>query len=312
MTPTRPGEVMATIRSLLPSLQPSERAVATALLQRSSEIVELSSQQIANTAGVSRATVVRTCQTMGFTGYQQLRVLLARDAGYAALAATNHQLSEPALADTASPVREDSRVEPVGASQARNYASEIIQSAFTTTAAAAARATALLDPDTVLTAVELLAHAARVVVVGNGLSAPLAADAAARLTRIGRHAHAPNETVNQQITARLLAADDVLLVISGSGTSSASLHAAQAAHVAGASIIVISAFDRTELTELADLSLIVTMPSITFQEELIHASRVPHVILIEALVSAVARCLGESATIARTAALDAISENLTE
>lgn len=312
MTPTRPGEVMATIRSLLPSLQPSERAVATALLQRSSEIVELSSQQIANTAGVSRATVVRTCQTMGFTGYQQLRVLLARDAGYAALAAANDQQSGPPPAETASPSPAGHRTDDKGTSQTPNYATEIVESAFTTTAAAAARATALLDPDTVLKAVELLAHATRVVVVGNGLSAPLAADAAARLTRIGRHAHAPNETVNQQITARLLGSDDALLVISGSGTSSASLHAAQAAHVAGASVIVISAFDRTELTEIADLSLIVTMPSITFQEELIHASRVPHVILVEALVSAVAHCLGESATIARTIALDAISENLTE
>ena len=83
MSATRPGEVIATIRSLLPSLLPTEQAVAAVLLARSADIVELSSQQVADLAGASRATVVRTCQSLGYTGYQQLRVLLARDAGYA-------------------------------------------------------------------------------------------------------------------------------------------------------------------------------------------------------------------------------------
>ena len=86
MTTAKPGEVMATIRSLLPSLLPTEQSVAQVLLSRSNEIVELSSQQVADLAGASRATVVRTCQSLGFSGYQQLRVLLARDAGCRAAA----------------------------------------------------------------------------------------------------------------------------------------------------------------------------------------------------------------------------------
>ena len=77
-----PGKVLATIRSLLPSLLPAEQAVASVLLERAAQVVELSSQQVAELSGASRATVVRTCQSLGFTGYQQLRVLIARDAGY--------------------------------------------------------------------------------------------------------------------------------------------------------------------------------------------------------------------------------------
>lgn len=314
--PPRPGKVIATVRSLMPSLQPSERAVADTLLRHSDNVIEMSSQQVASLAGVSRATVVRACQTMGFTGYQQLRVLVARDAGYAAFAGAipepdrgaDNAFDNPA--DGSADGRHSAVSTPAAAEQ--NTAFTIVEKAFQDTAASVATAAALLVPAAVREAVELLERAQRVVVIGNGLSAALAADAAARMTRIGRAAEAPSEVVNQQITARLLCAADVLLVISGSGTSSASLSAARAARAAGARIISISAFDRTELTRVADIVLVVTLPGSSFKEELVYASRVPQMILVEALVSALSHRMGESAARARDLALSAISDNLAE
>lgn len=289
MTPTRPGELIAMIRSLLPGLQPTEQAVATVLLERSAEIVELNSQQVADAAGASRATVVRTCQSLGFSGYQQLRVLLARDVGY-----------------------HDESAAGADAAAAATDAAGLIDATFRHVAATAGQMAALLDPAAVNKTVETLGAARRVVVIGNGLSAQLASDAAARMTSIGRPAEAPTDVMNQQITARLLGEPDVLVVVSGSGANAASVRAAAAGRAAGAGVIAITAFDRTPLTELATISLIATMPDLTFREEITLTSRLPQAILIEALVAALAMHLGDSAVAAKTLALDALSGNLTE
>ncbi|KQV06901.1 MurR/RpiR family transcriptional regulator [Leifsonia sp. Root112D2] len=286
MTPNRPGEVIATIRSLLPSLLPTEQAVASVLLARSSEIVELSSQQVADAAGASRATVVRTCQSLGFSGYQQLRVLLARDAGY-----------EPAS---------------MAAASAGVGAAGIVGDAFRHVAAGVTAMVALLDDDAVTRAVEALATATRVVVVGNGLSAPLALDAAARFTSIGRATEAPHDVIGQQITARLLTASDVLLVISGSGSNASTLRVADAAVAAGATVIAMTAFARSPLTQIAAVNLVVTMPDLTFRDEITLASRLPQAILIEGLVAALTQRLGADAVRAKGLALDVISDNLAE
>lgn len=285
----RPGEVIATIRARIPGLQPTEQAVAAVLLQRAAEIVELNSQQVADAAGASRATVVRTCQSLGFTGYQQLRVLLARDSGYRS-------------------ARSDASER---ASEATDAAG-MVQATFRHVADTAGQMSALLDAAAVNAAIEAVAGAGRVLVVGNGLSAPLASDAAARMTGIGRPAEAPTDFMNQQITARLLAATDALLVISGSGANVSSLRAAAAARAAGATVLAVTAFDRTPLTELATISLIATMPDLTFREEITLTSRLPQAILIEALVAALAARLGDSATAAKALALDALSDNLVE
>lgn len=286
MTPTKPGEVMATIRSLMPSLLPTERAVAAVLLERSADIVELSSQQIADAAGASRATVVRTCQSLGFTGYQQLRVLLARDAAYSSV--------------------------PEPTSGHASDTAEIVSETFRHVARGVENMTALLDDNELKRAVDALGGATRVVVSGNGLSAPLALDASARFSSIGRAAEAPLDVIGQQITARLLGENDVLLAISGSGSNAATVRIATAARDAGARVVAITAFARSPLTQLADISLVVTMPDLTFREEITLASRLPQAILIEGLVAALTHRLGDVAVRAKALALDAISENLAE
>jgi DNA-binding MurR/RpiR family transcriptional regulator len=283
MNTHRPGQVIATIRSLLPSLLPTEQAVASVLLARSTEIIELSSQQVAELAGASRATVVRTCQSLGFSGYQQLRVLLARDASY----------ELPALPPSTG-------------------TDGIVRDTFRHVAGAVTDMVALLDDAAVHRAVEAIAEADRVVAIGNGLSASLAMDVAARLTSIGRAAEAPLDAIGQQITARLLTPSDVLLVISGSGSNTSTLRAAEAATSAGATVVAITAFARSPLAQNAAISLVVTMPDLTFRDEITLTSRLPQAILIEGLVAALTHRLGASAVRAKALSLDVISDNLAE
>jgi RpiR family carbohydrate utilization transcriptional regulator len=191
-------------------------------------------------------------------------------------------------------------------------AAGIVGDAFRHVAAGVTSMIALLDEAEVESAVEALASAGRVVVVGNGLSAPLALDAAARFTSIGRAAEAPMDVIGQQITARLLSDADVLLVISGSGSNASTLRVADAAVAAGAGVIALTAFARSPLTQLAGINLVVTMPDLTFRDEITLASRLPQAILVEGLVAALTQRLGAAAARAKTLALDVISDNLAE
>lgn len=280
-----PGQVVAHIRSARPSLLPAEQAVAAVFLAHTQKIVELSSQQVADLAGASRATVVRTCQSLGFSGYQQLRVLLARDAGYAST---------------------DQRPKVVGAPG-------MVADTFVQVGQAVATMAALLDPDAVTGSVQAMAQAGRMLVVGNGLSAPLAADMASRLSAIGRPAESSLDVIGQQISARLLAPSDLLLIISGSGANSSSLRVAQAAKDAGANLVaIITAFARSPLAAMADFSLVVGMGDLSFREEVTVTSRIPQTILMEGLIAALSEELGEKAKAAKALALEVISGNLDE
>lgn len=284
MTEHAPGQVVAHIRSSRPSLLPAEQAVAAVFLEHTQQIVELSSQQVAELAGASRATVVRTCQSLGYSGYQQLRVLLARDAGYAS---------------------SDQRPRVVGAAG-------MVADAFTQVGNAVTSMAALLDPAAVTGSVKAIAVAGRMLVVGNGLSAPLASDMAARLGTIGRPAESPLDVIGQQIAARLLAPSDLLLIISGSGANSSTLRVAQAAKDAGATLVVITAFARSPLAAMADFSLVVGMGDLSFREEITVTSRIPQTILMEGLIAALTEELGEKAASAKALALEVISGNLDE
>lgn len=282
-----PGSVTAHIRSVLASLLPTERTVAELMLRRPEAVIEMSSQQVAEQAGASRATVVRTCQSLGFTGYQQLRVMLARDLGPG--------VTRP------SAVTSEPRTGP-----------DVVRACFEGVRESLPAMTALLDDDELSKAIEVLAGAPRVLVCGNGLSAPLAQLCAQRLLALGIVADAPTDGIAQQVAARHLAPRDALLVVSGSGANETTLRVVTAARGADAAVVLVTAFGRSPVMELADVALVVGMRDPTFRDELTVTTRIPQFILIEGLVAGIARRLGPFAETAQAATMTVVGENLTE
>jgi DNA-binding MurR/RpiR family transcriptional regulator len=289
------GDVAARIRSLLPSLVPAEQNVAQVLLGRAADAADLSSQQVAELAGTSRATVVRASQSLGFSGYQQLRVLLARDA---------------ALAIRRQAGRAEAGVD-LG-QQGLDGVAHATYRRFDQVRDSADQMTALLTPDRIEDAVHRLADAGRILVVGHGLSRSLAIDAAARLVRLGLVVDQLTDRIDQLIVTRLLDRRDVVLIISGSGSHTDSLAVAREARASGAQLIVVTAFARSPIAELADVLLIVGMPNSSFISELTDTTRIPQVILVEGLMASLREQLGERAQRAAVVALAAVSDHVQE
>jgi DNA-binding MurR/RpiR family transcriptional regulator len=257
--------------------------VADAIAADPSAVVECTAQQLADQVGVGRASVIRTAQTLGYEGYPQLRVALARDVTFAP------QDQSPANDGTA-----------MGS----------LRAALDDFGHNLPRVTAALTEEDLVGFVSALDEADRVVISANGLSAPLGLDAVMRLGAVGRPAEYMPDPMAQQIAARQLSPDSVCLLISGSGVNRTTLAVANAARQSGAKLLVLTSFSNTPLVGMADTVLIVPPVTDSFRDELLHTSRAALTLLVEQLVALLVERRGDRASQAHAAVLAVLGQSL--
>lgn len=257
------GPLVERLRALSATLSPAERRVADTILRDPVDVIHLSVSEVAASAGVSAATVVRMCVTLGLRGFQELKLTLAREA-----LPPGSQLvdSHDAMDDTAG----------------------ILAHVMGATSSAIQTAATALDPAVVESVVEAVRRARRVQFTAVGTSAPLAGDAAYRFMTIGIDSAFFPDAHNQHVAARMLTADDVLFVISHTGSTFETLATTRAARAAGATIVVLTSFTRSPLTEVADHALIAGSAETAYRVEAM-ASRIVHLSVLDALFILCAR-----------------------
>jgi DNA-binding MurR/RpiR family transcriptional regulator len=244
------------IRTLLPSLIPSEARVAEALLD-AAPAVPASVAQLAADAQTSPATVVRACQSLGFGGFNELTDALKREKQLAA--------DRPRTAPDAQ--RALQRTIAAGMQQLESMAR-------------------MLDVEAFEGAVDTLLAARRVLVATSSDLALLGQYATFRFAMVGRPVEAPADIVAAHIVATGLAPGDVCVAIGSSGANMLTVRVAQAAATAGATIIAITSFVRGPLAELADLHLAVGVPRSAPSERDHTRIRVSQLLVIDALQAA--------------------------
>lgn len=254
--------VLAAARSVLPSLQPSDAKVARLILDEPDAIVYRSVSEVAEAAETSSATVVRCAQKLGFRGFHDLKLALARErATFDAAQAEGAAPSDRRLAELA-------QVIAAGAQTVRDTA-------------------ALVDPDAFDAAVTAISAAGRVLFAGVGTSAPLTQDAAYRFSAIGVRGECHTDIHVQQMQARLLGSGDVCVAVSHTGSTRETLEVVRAAHDSEATTVAITSFARSPLTELVDHVIVAGTREVSFRLEAM-ASRLAHLALLDGLLVSVA------------------------
>ena len=252
-----PGAVAEQIRAALGSLAPSEARVGQVLLERGAAVIRVSVSEVATAAGTGIGTVVRACQSLGFKGFQDAKIALAQDLA---------PLGEPS-------------VEHVNAD---DLPAQVLAKLASSSAEALRRAPASVDADELLRAVEMIRDAPRVLLLGVGTSDPLARDAAYRLLTIGVPAEAPGDVHTQHVRARLLRPREVAIAISHTGSTRETVDAVRAARESGASIVAVTSFSTTPLTELADVALVAGGRETRYRVEAM-TSRLAHLLVLDTL-----------------------------
>lgn len=177
-------------------------------------------------SGLGYGTIVRFCQKLGCRGFQEFKVLMARDA-----------VDRPSKALAATSPG------PLGAVVAR-LTDDINRTAE------------FLDIQQVQLAAEAICQATRVVCIGVASSAPLALSLDWRLKRFGITSSVLSDGYVMAVEASLLGSGGVLFAISSSGTTKDVVAAARVAHEAGATVIAMTNFTKAPLTEVARIQLI--------------------------------------------------------
>jgi RpiR family transcriptional regulator, carbohydrate utilization regulator len=257
-----PGAVAAAIRQRLGQLSPGERRIAEILLDAGSDLIFATVSEIAARAGSSVSSVARTCQSLGFKGFQDAKIALGRD-GRRPVEAMQKDL------------------------HAGDSVNHVLDAVIHASADAVTHGAAFVDPDAFRRSTDLLAAAGRVLVLGIGTSAPLAMDSAYRLTTIGIDAEAPGDAHMQHVRASLLSDRDVVIAVSHTGATRETLAAAQAAKDAGARVIAVTSFRISPLADLSDAVLVARGDETAYRVEAM-ASRIAHLVVLDALFVALA------------------------
>ena len=231
--------------------------------------------------------MVRACQRLGFTGYQQFRTEITRHA--------------VALVELESGAQENRRddVDPGSGAALREESAALcspggqkglLEQVFAAAHADLQATQAMLDRVEFTRAVDMLSTAGTILMLGTGGSSIPAQDAALRFTMAGRQATAPGDVLAQQFTARLLEREDVCVAISFSGANRHTLDAVDAARLAGARVVAVTSTGLSPLAKLADACLVTGTASAASE---ILSSRVAHMLVLNALNLAVQQRAGQ-------------------
>jgi len=281
------GNVVATVRAVLPSLTPAAQGVARLILDDPGLVARSTITELSAAAGTSEATIVRTARALGFPGYSRLRFVLA--------AAVARQAPDRLVPGDLAPG------DPLDDVIAKVTRAECDALADTATQLSAERLRRV---------VKAVAEARRVDVYGVGASGLVATDMAQKLMRIGLSGQGFTDAHLALTSAALIRPGDVAVAVSCTGETPDVLAPTRVAAKAGATTVAITNNPRSTLASLADLVLISAGRETPFRPGAL-ASRISQLLIVDCVFVGVAKHAFETSDAALRATRDAINDYLT-
>ncbi|MFF2043077.1 MurR/RpiR family transcriptional regulator [Kitasatospora sp. NPDC058170] len=274
------SQLAAHIRARLGELRGTEARVAQVVLDKGVDLVHLSVSDVAALAGTAPSSVVRACQRLGFRGYQELKIAAARQAPHPVPSvAEERDPAARALADTVRAAR------------------EALDGIATT-----------LTAEDLREAAAALHGASHAVVVGAGLSGAVALDVAYRLRALGILVDSPADPITAQLAAAQLPSTAVCVAISHTGATPTTVDAARRARTAGATVIALTSYARSPLSEAATHTLVAGGQDLVFGLETT-ASRLAHLTVVDALTLTLQALRGPAAEQALNLSADVTADH---
>ena len=226
------GNVFQKISSEYYQLTASEKKVADFVIanQRNTQFMSIS--ELAEECDVAEATVSRFCRRLGYKGYNAFKLAVANS--------TARRVGEPPLSGEPSP--EDS-------------VQEMCQKLYGNDIEALAQTLALVRPEQVAAAGEILGTAGRVLCMGQGGSMIMAMEAAHLFSTAYPSFQPVYDSHLQTIAAATLTPRDAVLFFSYSGSTRELMDLLEVVREQGARIILVTHFPKSPAAAFADVIL---------------------------------------------------------
>ena len=261
------GDIIAQLRSLLPSLAPAEQRVGGVIVADPARAAQLTITELATRAETSEATVIRFCRSVGVASYPALRLLVAAWVG------RNTAADQPRLSPEIDPDDD-----------LRSVVARIAQSATTAVQETADQ----LNLDALQDAAAAIARARRIDAYGVGASGLVAEDLQRKLHRVGLSAWAWQDPHLALTSAANLGPEDAVVAVSHSGRTTDTLDPMIEARGRGAHVIAITNFAQSPVAANADTVLTTVSDETTFRSGAM-ASRIAALTVVDCLFVAVAK-----------------------
>lgn len=222
------NRTMLQIKILYNDMGKAEKKIADWLLKNHACIIPLSISELADSCGCSEATIVRFARRLGFGGYQELKISIAREEGKSEI--------------TEGITKSDSCFEILEKVSNDIYCSlEMTKNA--------------IDKPSLEKAASTIMSARQVLIYGLGNSASVALDFQHKLLRAGCNAAAFSDNHMQVISASHLTDNDVAIGISHSGSSKDIVEALKIAKSNGATTVAITNKGKSPIVKQSDIVL---------------------------------------------------------
>lgn len=240
----------------------TERKIAAYLLENFDKSLHSTLLELADGIGVSDASIVRFCKSIGYTGFQEYKINAAMQC------VPEPRLYNPSLSVDDSPA-------------------ELCNKIFAIESSALEQTKQELDIKVMNEVADLLINAKRINLVGTGGSAISARDFQHKLLKIGVRAELQEDKDLQLMSASLLTENDVLFAISHSGSN---LHVAETIDLAkkqNAKVVTLTMKSKNVVVEKADYPLYVVSEKTIFESESFSA-RLAQLAMLDCLVALIA------------------------
>lgn len=263
------SKVLAKIAEAITSAPTSRRNVLALILQDPQRVLDESFEQLAQRAGSSVPTVMRTCRDLGYPGLREFKMALAQE-----------------MAVSGSPLHR--RV------QLHDSTEDVIAKVIRGAATAVNGVQAQLGVAAVEAAADAIVRASRVDCYSVGVTSSfMASDMQARLFRLGLVSNAYLDIHLQLVSAATIGNSGVVFAISHVGGMPSLIEAVDVARSQGATVIALTQ-QGTALAEHADIVLGIHVP----EDPVMHVGTeayLVHLTVIEIVTVMVAQRLGDLA-----------------
>lgn len=253
--------LIAAIKEQMDFLTDAEKKVAQYIADNYQDVIYFTVSELADQSGSSEATIVRFCKSMGYRGFQDFKINIAKY-----------------TSDSHDSVQESLKLDDTAAAIKRKIFSSRIR--------------ALTDTQSVLSdkeferAVNVLEKANNIELYGTGASAYVAMDLKHKFLKCGIKCNVNLDADTQAMSAGLLGKDDVAIGISYSGRSYVTIRSMRLAKERGATTITLTGHARSPILKVSDIVLFTSAKETLYKSEAF-ASRIAEMTVLDALLMAV-------------------------
>jgi len=254
--------LIARLRSASADMTPALERVATTVLSEPDVVLYQSITELADHSKSSEATVMRFCRDLGFSGFQDFKLALAR---------------ELAMRDNTEQI---------------NGAGDAVQELVATAVMALKETEKLIDRTTLEQAATALLAARHIAIFGVAASAITAEYLAYKFTRIGLMCRAGRDAHLAMMTAATADASVVQIIVSSSGSTIDAVKVAEVARASKCKVIGITNRSKSPLVGLCDITFVASWPETPLTGGAF-PSKISQLLIVDALIAAILKADGK-------------------